>query len=218
MSIDQLDEYEQGEKVRGWLRANGGSLITGIALGLALIAAWQWYQARGDRHREEASTQYDALVKAIEAKDPAKAKTFALVLDEKFKETPYAVLAHLRQAQFLQSTGKVDEAIAALKSAPATTEPALAELLRVRQARLLFIAGKADEALKQLGAADAASLYPAAANELRGDILLAQGKRDEARKAYEQALTTLDTAAPTRRMVELKHIEAGGKTPARPEA
>jgi predicted negative regulator of RcsB-dependent stress response len=216
---DQLDEYEQGEKVRSWLRDNGGSLITGIALGLALIAGWQWWQGKGDRQREEASTQYDALTKAIEAKDPVKAKTFAQVLDEKFAKSPYAVLAHLRQAQFLQSTGKVDEAIAVLKSAPAASEPALAELVRLRHARLLLIAGKADEALKQLGSLDAkTSLYPAAFGELRGDILLAQGKRDDARKAYEQALTTLDTAAPTRRMVELKHIEAGGKTPARPEA
>ena len=33
--MDQTDEYEQGERVRAWLRNNGSSLITGIALGLA---------------------------------------------------------------------------------------------------------------------------------------------------------------------------------------
>lgn len=214
---EELDEYEQGEKVRRWLRENGGSLFTGIALGLALIAAYNWWQGRQARVHEEAATQYGALTKAIADKDPAKVKTFALVLDEKFAESPYTVLAHLRQAQFLQSSGKLDEAIAAVRSAPATTEPALAELVRVRHARLLFIAGKHDEALQQLEPLKEA-LFPAVRDELRGDILAAQGKRDDARKAYEEALTTLDTAAPTRRLVELKLIEAGGKTPARPEA
>lgn len=214
---EELDEYEQGEKVRRWLRDNGGSLFTGIALGLALIAAYNWWQGRQARVHEEAATQYAALTKAIGDKDAAKVKTFALVLDEKFAESPYTVLAHLRQAQFLQDSGKLDEALAAVRSAPATTEPALAELVRVRHARLLFIAGKHDEALKQLEPLGD-TLFPAVRDELRGDILAAQGKRDDARKAYEEALTTLDTAAPTRRLVELKLIEAGGKTPARPEA
>jgi predicted negative regulator of RcsB-dependent stress response len=61
-------------------------------------------------------------------------------------------------------------------------------------------------------------LFPAQVGELRGDILVARGKLDEARKAYEQALTTLDEATPMRRLVELKLIDAGGKAPARPEA
>jgi predicted negative regulator of RcsB-dependent stress response len=217
MAIEELDEYEQGEKVRRWLRENGGSLFTGILLGLALIAAWNWYQGRAGRVREEAATQYSAMTKAMKEKDTAKVKTFALVLDEKFADTPFAVLSHLRQAEFLQSLGKTDEALAALRSAPATTEPALAELVRLRHARLLLIAGKYDEALAQL-APITQSLYPPVLGELRGDIYAAQGKRDDARKAYEDALTTLDQAAPTRRLVELKPIDAGGKTPARPEA
>ena len=214
---EELDEYEQGEKVRRWLRDNGSSLVTGIALGLALIAGWKWWQGRTERVHEEAATQYAALTKAIDDKDAAKVKTFALVLDEKFAQSPYAVLAHLRQAEFLQASGKVDEAIAAVKSTPPASEPALADLVRLRHARLLLIAGKHDEALKQLPTGKDV-LYPAVRDELRGDILAAQGKRDDARKAYEDALTTLDTAAPTRRLVELKLIEAGGKTPPRPEA
>ena len=217
MAIEELDEYEQGEKVRRWLRENGGSLFTGIALGLALIAGWNWWKDRAGRVREEAATQFAALDKAIDANDPAKIKTFSLVLDEKFPESPFAVLSHLRQAAHLQGEGKIDEAIANVKSTPASTEPALAELVKLRHARLLLIAGKHDEALK-MAASITDSLYPAVLGELRGDIYAAQGKRDDARKAYEDALTTLDTAAPTRRLVELKLIEAGGKTPARPEA
>ncbi len=53
--------------------------------------------------------------------------------------------------------------------------------------------------------------------ELRGDIEMALGQRDLARKAYEQALTDLDQAAPTRDLLQLKLIEAGGQPPAQPE-
>jgi predicted negative regulator of RcsB-dependent stress response len=46
---------------------------------------------------------------------------------------------------------------------------------------------------------------------------VAEGNRELARKSYEKALSSLDQAAPTRRLVELKLIEAGGQPPAQPE-
>ena len=45
MAIDELlDEHEQGERVRAWLRENALGIIGGIALGLGLIYGWQWWQ------------------------------------------------------------------------------------------------------------------------------------------------------------------------------
>jgi predicted negative regulator of RcsB-dependent stress response len=216
MAIDQLDEYEQGEQVRSWLRENGSSLLTGIILGLALILGWQWWQGRGVRQKEDAAAQYTALTDAITAKDEAKVKTFAAVIDEKYADSPFAPLARMRRAQYLQASGKADAAIDLLRKAPVPADPALAELQTLRLARLQLVAGKAEDALKTISGITA-PLFPAMLGELRGDIHLARGKRDEARKAYEQAMTTLDEAAPTRRIVELKLIEAGGQPPARPE-
>jgi predicted negative regulator of RcsB-dependent stress response len=217
MAIDQLDEYEQGEKVRSWLRDNGSSLLTGVLLGLALILGYQWFKGRQVRLEEDAAAQFVALTDAITAKDDAKVKTFAAELDTKYADSPFAPLARLRRAQYLQAGGKNDEAIALLRAAPVPTDPALADLQVLRLGRLLLIAGKPEEALKAIDAKPD-SLFPAGTAELRGDIQLALGKRDEARKAYEQAMTTLDEASPTRRLVELKLIEAGGQPPARPEA
>jgi len=213
----ELDEHEQGELVRKWLRQNGSSLITGIAMGLALVFAWQWWQGKGVRHQEEAASQYQAFVDAVDAKDAVKAKTFSTLLADKYSDTPYWELATLRNAAFLQDTGKTDDAVQLLKSSlPKVKRPDMAEMFSLRLARLLLIAGKPDEAAKQL-ATIANPLFPAIANELRGDIAAAKGKRDEARKAYQVALTTLDQAAPTRPLLELKLIDAGGQPPAKPE-
>jgi predicted negative regulator of RcsB-dependent stress response len=218
MAIDQIDEYEQGEKVRSWLRDNGGSLLTGIALGLAMIFGWQTWQGSQQRDREEGATQFAALVDAIEAKDEAKVKAFAAEIDAKHGDTPFATLSRLRRASFLQSQGKQDEAIALLKGAPAGADPALAELQSLRLARLQLIAGKPQDALKTVEALGAESRFAAVRGELLGDIQVALGKRAEAIKAYESALTAKDQAAGLRRLVELKLIDAGGKAPAAPEA
>ena len=59
--------------------------------------------------------------------------------------------------------------------------------------------------------------YPQVVDELLGDIATARGQRDEARKDYERALGKLDQAAPTRPLLELKLIDAGGQPPAKPE-
>ena len=46
--------------------------------------------------------------------------------------------------------------------------------------------------------------------EIRADALMAQNKRDEARELYTQALAKLDVAAPQRRLLETKLMDAGG--------
>lgn len=213
----ELDEHEQGERVRKWIRQNGSSMITGIALGLALVFAWQWWQGKGARHKEEAAAQYYSFGDALDAKDPAKAKVFSALLAEKYSDTPFADLAVLRSAAYLQNTGKTADAIKLLQaSLPRVRQPELAEMFSLRTARLELYAGKPDEADRLL-ASIAEPRYPAIANEIRGDIAVAKGKRDEARKAYQAALTTLDQAAPTRNLVELKLIDVGGQPPAKPE-
>ena len=213
----ELDEHEQGELVQKWLRQNGSSLITGIAMGLALVFAWQWWQGKGNRHQEEAAGQYQAFTDALDAKDAAKARTFSALLSDKYSDTAYSDLAVLRNAAFLHNAGKTDEAVTLLKAAqPKVKQADMAEMFSLRLARLLLIAGKTDQAAKQV-ASISNPHFPAIANELRGDIAAAKGQRDEARKAYQAALTTLDQAAPTRNLLELKLIDTGGQPPAKPE-
>ncbi|HWS76897.1 MAG TPA: hypothetical protein VN205_00815, partial [Thermomonas sp.] len=43
---DLLDEHEQSERVRSWVRNNALGLIGGVGLGLGAIAGWQWWQGQ----------------------------------------------------------------------------------------------------------------------------------------------------------------------------
>lgn len=214
----ELDEHEQGEVVRKWLRQNGGSLITGIALGLACILGWNWWQGKTLRAKEEAAVQYANFSQAVAGTDESKIKTFSTLIADKYADTPYADLAKLRESAHLQSLGKYAEAVKLLDDGAARSKDAgLKELFALRAARVVLIDGKPADAIKRVDAVGAKTLYPGIAMELRGDAEAALGRRDDARKSYEKALTSIDQASPLRRLVELKLIDAGGTPPAQPE-
>ncbi|WP_159096075.1 tetratricopeptide repeat protein, partial [Xanthomonas fragariae] len=74
MAIDDLlDEHEQGERVRSWLRKNGAGLVGGVVVGLALILGWQWWQKLTNTQLVEATARHEEVVKSIQAKDLDKA-------------------------------------------------------------------------------------------------------------------------------------------------
>lgn len=208
MAIDELlDEHEQGERVRNWLKNNGAGVLGGIGLGFAVIFGWQWWQQRQQQQHEQAYHDYQGAVEALRQQGgkPADTKQ-AQAAVARLGDGVYAGLAALQLARAQVDAGQADAAIATLRAIK--PDPSLQALVNLRLARLLTETGKADEALKLLaGAQDSASL------ETRGDALLAAGKRDEARDAYLKALTGVDVASPERRLLELKLTDVGGTPP-----
>ncbi len=206
MAIDDLlDEHEQGERVRSWLRKNGAGLVGGIGLGLVLILGWQWWQKHTNTELAGANARYEAVVKSIQANQLDQAAKDMAVLDSSDAGV-YGELAALRLAKAQVEAGKNDDAIKTLRNVPAEGELKL--IVDQRLARLLIATGKPDEAIKQLaGAQDSASL------EVHADALLVQGKRDQARDLYTKALATVDVASPQRRLLETKLMDVGGKVP-----
>ncbi len=205
MAIDDLlDEHEQSERVRSWLKDNGAGLLGGVVLGLGVILGWQWWQKDQAGKQEQAYQSYETAVEGL-AKGDLKQTQGAV--DALVKEDAlYADVAGLQLAKAQVQAGERDAAIATLRVL--TPDNALQPLVNLRLARLLIDAGKHGDALKLLDKADDASSL-----EVRGDALLATGKPKEAQAAYTRALTTLDAVSPQRRLVELKLIEAGGTPP-----
>jgi len=203
MAIDDLlDEHEQSERVRSWLRNNGVSIIAGVAIAIGGIAGWQWWQKEQGSHLTGANAQYQVVLKQLQDKKLDEAAKGLKELDGG-KASIYADLAAMQLAKAQVDAGKNEDALATLRAIKA--DPAFKPAIDHRIARLLIATGKQDEAIKLLGnATDSASL------EIHGDALFALGKRDEARGLYEKALKTLDVAAPQRRVLETKVMDAGG--------
>lgn len=220
MAIDDLlDEHEQSERVRTWLKDNGAGLIGGVALGLAVIFGWQWWGRHQIGQHQQAYQDYAALQASLdgsaagagEDKKPDLQHAKAAITKLAGENELYANLAALRLAKAQVDAGKRDDAIATLRAIKPTDE--LKPVVDERLARLLADAGKFDEALKLVGnAGDSDGLVA------RADILVASGKPGEARDLYLKALTGMDIAAPQRKLVELKLAEVGGTPPKPTEA
>lgn len=207
MAIDDLlNEHEQSEQVRSWLQKNALGLIGGVALGLALIAGWQWWQKRNHDGRVAAGETYASAIKTLET-DPAKAKTAVAALPT---GSEYAALASLQLARTQVDADQRDAAIATLRGIK-TDNASIASVAQERLARLLTDSGKPQEALKLLGAPQGAGAW-----EAKGDAHKALSQLDQARAAYAKALSQLDAGSPDRRLLELKLTDAGG-TPSNPD-
>ncbi|WP_282267651.1 tetratricopeptide repeat protein [Stenotrophomonas sp. PS02298] len=203
MAIDDLlDEHEQSERVRTWLRKNGAGIIGGVVLGIGAIAGWQWWQKEQVGKLADANVRYEAVSRSLQSKNLDEAAKEVAALGGS-KASIYADLASLELAKAQVEAGKYDDAIKTLRAL--NTEGEFKALIDQRIARLLIETGKPQDAAALLGKVD-----DSAGLEIRADALMAQNKRDEARELYTQALAKLDVAAPQRRLLETKLMDAGG--------
>jgi predicted negative regulator of RcsB-dependent stress response len=206
MAIDDLDEHEQGERVRKWLRQNGGSIVLGIGAGILALGGWQyWQQAKRDR-TQAAQVEYQALLDAETRNDAEAVAKSAGILRGEYAKTPYGVFAALGQARDAVRKGDLAAAEDALQWARGVKLdlPALNELVVVRLAQVKLAKGDAQAVLDLLGGAVSQG-YKGLAAELRGDAYVALGRPDDARLAYEDALGALDAGSPQHGFVEMKH-------------
>lgn len=203
------DEYEQSERVRAWLRNNGSNLLSGIALGVGLIVGWNWWQGNRLEHAATAATQFQALIVALDGNDAETAQRLADSLKADYADTPYSRLGALRLADWQLGQRKAEDALAVLSAAAAAEkDDPLAPLLNLRIARLELALERAESALARLEATPPA--YRGLAEHIRGDALRALGREQDARQAYQAALTHLDSANPNHEIVARKLAELGG--------
>lgn len=209
MAFDVLDEHEQGELVQKWLRENAFSIIIGVGLGLLLIFGWRQWDVHKAGHSLDAAVQYGVFGADLDKKDVDGAKAVGAKIQSDFADTPYATLVALRLAEVQAAKGDADGARANLENAYQHAQnDALKTLAGLSLARVELAQKKAQDALDLLEKLPAAG-YSALRDELRGDALVALGRKDDARNAYTNALTNLDAGAPNHAFVEMKLSDLG---------
>lgn len=219
MAIELMDEHEQGELVRSWLRQNAVAILVGILAGIAMIFGWQQWKASKVAERDEAQAQYRAYVAAVDKPDAAEADKLAAELRTGHGSTPYAVFAAFRQAQEALEKSDLKTAADALAWAHANAElPELRDLAALRLARVRIASEDAAAALKLVDGIESKG-FDAIAQDIRGDAYVALDRATEARNAYEAALAALDATSPQRAFIEMKRDDLPATTaPAAPAA
>lgn len=181
------DDEAQAESLKQWWKENWMALAGGLVLGLAAIFGWEAWQSHKDTRNQQASRMYEDLKNALADSRGEDAMRIGDALAGEYAATPYAAGAALFLAAEAVKSGDLDTALTRLRWVREHgSDEGLRQVARLREARVLWQQGQLDQALALL-ARDSGE-FSALAEELRGDIRLAQGDRGAARAAYEKAL------------------------------
>ena len=205
-----LEEQEQLAAIKGWW-AQYGRLVVVTVVGAVLVVGgirgWHYYKTS---QSAAAVALFAQLQGAERANDHKKVRDIAAQIVEHYGSTPYAALAALAAAKSDFDTGDLPAAKLRLQwTMDNAKEDETRDLARLRLARLLVDEKKPDEALKLLETAHGAT-FDGLYADVKGDVLMAQGKRQEARAAYQLALDKSDAASPLRQILQLKLDAVGG--------
>ena len=187
-----LEEQEQLDQLKAFWKQYGNLITWVLIVALAGYAGWMGWNSWQHDQSAKAGALFDELDKAAQAGDAEKTARVFADMKERFPRTGYTQQGALLAAKLQFEKGQAEAARAALTWASDNAgEAEYRTVARLRLAGLLLDEKKYDEALKQLDGASAKE-FSALVADRRGDILLAQGKAEEAKAAYSQAWKTMD--------------------------
>ncbi len=203
-------EEQQLEAIKKWWKENSSMVVTGVAVGVAAIFGWQYYQTESINHSVQASVLYEQVIMLSENPDKLNDQiASANQLEAEFKDTPYASLSALVIARQQITAGQSEKAEQQYRWVIENSQQdELKYLAKIRLCRLLLANKQIDQALSLLN-----ETYPPSFNEmvfeLQGDVLLTKGDKAQAKLAYKKAMVLSKGA---NRWLQLKIDDIGETT------
>jgi len=204
-----FEEQERIAELRAWWEDNR-VFVVAVAIALVVgIAGWEGYKAWKERRLEDAAMMYRPVAQAARDNDPKKVADAGKPLMEKHPSSFYASETALIIAKNAFDAGNLEEARNRYDWVMNHGVEELRGVARLRLAAVQLEQKKYEDALKTLdGNKEEAFVAPAA--DLRGDIMLAQGRIDEARAAYKLATEKAGPRTPVKMLAENKLAALGG--------
>ena len=189
-----LEEQEQLDEFKAWWKLHGQKIITlatVLVLGYLGYQGWQYYQ---NQQSLKASTQYENLLKLdiTDAKNLKAIQVVSAELMDKYPGTPYAGRAALTAAKANFQAKEIKSAQSQLSwAAKNAKEDAIQAMALLELASLQFEEKDYDGAIKTLSEKHTSG-FDGLFADLKGDVLIAQGKLSDAKIAYKDAIDKLD--------------------------
>jgi len=201
-----LTDDEKLVEIKKWWGDNGGSIITGVVLGLAVLFGTKAWLAYQDRKAEAASNIYTTLMVALERGESQVVTAKASMLVSDYTGTPYATLATLALARMSIEADELAVASSHLQWVIDNTRSDISrDTARLRLARVMVAMDDLDGAIVVLDQAAPGTSFDRLYTEVRGDIEVARGDLTAANKTYQAALDMTDSNAPGRHLLQLKY-------------
>ena len=215
MAAYDLEEQERIDALKDWWAKWGTWIYAGIGaflIGILAVQGWRYYQRS---QGEQAEVLFKSVQKTAQegaaAKESKKLSEAASAIAEKFPNAFYASEAQLMAAK---ASFDANDFATAKKHLLWVTEkgPAVhSNVARIRLASVMLEEKQFDEALKVLDQVKDEA-YVSMAADLRGDVLVSQGRRDEARAAYQIAVEKAGDRSPMKALSQAKLDGVGGST------
>lgn len=213
-------EEEQVAAIKSWWSENGLKVVLAALLAIGSFAGWKWYQAYERDKAIAAAGLYQSLMKSYQevmAGGPGAADADARMtkagaeLADEYSGTPYARFAAMVLAGRAVERDDLAGAEKQLRAVIADDDgDAMGLIATHRLAKVLSAQGRHEDALALL-AGDVPKEFVSAREDARGDVLIAQGKRAEARAAWQKALDTAGEKDSSRMLLEMKLAYATGE-------
>ncbi len=210
MAALDFQEQEQVDAFKHWWKDNGKWVLIAVVVAVVAfggIRGWQVYQAK---QNTEAATLYAEVVQQVGSNDPKRVNDAAASVASKYGSSAYAARAQLLAAQVnIQARDNVQAKTQLQWVIDHAKEEGLQNVARLKLASLLLDEKSYDAALKLLDATHP-DAYTGLYVDLKGDVLSAQGKTEEARAAYKLALEKTDVKSNYRNLIQMKLDALGG--------
>ena len=184
-------EEEQVAAIKRWWKENGTSTITGIVVGVVLIAGWNFWQSYTKDKAKNASALYEQLLDSISTEKNESVEKIAERITEQYGSTAYATYAALLLAKTKVQQGDLDAAKNILEKQMRDADSAeLKNVARIRLIKLMLATDENEKGLQLIAEVDQSSAqgFSASYDELKGDLYVALDRLGEARTAYQSAL------------------------------
>jgi predicted negative regulator of RcsB-dependent stress response len=204
-----FEEQERIAELKAWWEDNRLFVLGAVIAAFVAFAGYRGWVYWNARQAEDAAALYRPVADAAKAKDAKKVQEAAQAVIDKHPGSYYASESALVLAKSAFEAGNLDEAAKRLQWVMANGVAEHRGVARMRLAAIQLEQKKYDDALKTLDGAKDEAFVPLAA-DLRGDVMLAQGRIDEARAAYKLAMEKATPRNPVKNIAETKLNALGG--------
>ena len=204
-----FEEQERIAELKAWWEDNRWYVAGAIVLAIAIFAGYRGYVWYTMRQAEEAAAAWAPVNDALKAKDTKKTEEAAKAMIEKYPSSFQASEAALILARIAFEDGRLDDARKQLEWVMANGSDLHRGVARMRLASVLLEQKKYDDALRVLDGNKDEAYVPLAAN-LRGDVMLAQNRIDEARASYKNAVDKAHPGDPVKSIAQTTLGALGG--------
>ena len=197
------NDEQQSEHFKNFYNLHKFKIFSAIAVFLVAFFAYQYLESVNQSNDEKASQLFqDVIVSKIGNIDEIKSKVGELQND--FSNSPYAARASIYYSKLLVETGDYSAAAKELIWASGEgNEPSIQSMANYLLGNLYLVEKKLDEAL-EVANKIITDGYIGLANDLKGDIYLAKGDKENAIKSYELALNYFGGQGELHKVIENK--------------